>query len=245
MKTLRAMVIGAHNDECEYGLGGLTALLVDRGVQVRYINPAAKWHADISDEDKRETEAQEQRAAHILGADKRMLGDRDAHIYMEEEKTVVELEMEIHDFKPDMLFIQWPHDFHVEHVETAKASYKALCTVGPHGTRVPEVYAYMAEPNQTTDFHQDIAIDVTAGMERVKESLLVFHQVHANGEGLWREKEISAAYLGYINGFKYAETLKIVKYPDGNNDFILRTLLGDAFRWCGNTQYPACGYEYF
>ena len=72
----------------------------------------------------------------------------------------------------------------------------------------------------------------------------MFNQVHAIGQGLWKEKEVSAAYLGHISGFKYAETLKIVKFPDKNNDFILRTLLGDAFRWCGNTQYPACGYDF-
>ena len=244
MKELRALIIGAHNDECEYGLGGLTGLLVDRGVKVRYINPAAKWHAVISDEEKRETEAQEMEAARLLGAEKRMLGDRDSHIYLENEQTVVELEMEIHDFKPDMVFIQWPRDFHIEHVETAKASFKAICTAGPHGTRVQEVYAYGAGPNQTIDFHPDIAIDVTEIMPRVRESLLVFNQVHANGAGLWKEKEISAEYLGHISGFKYAEMLKIVKFPDRNNDFILRTLLGGAFRWCGNTQYPARGYDF-
>ena len=44
MKELRALMIGAHNDECEYGLGGLTGLLVDRGVNVRYVNPAAACH---------------------------------------------------------------------------------------------------------------------------------------------------------------------------------------------------------
>ena len=244
MKELRALMIGAHNDECEYGLGGLTGLLVDRGVNVRYVNPAAKWHAAVSDEEKRETEEQEQEAARLLGAQKHMLGDRDRHVYLENENTVVELELEIHDFKPDMVFIQWPRDFHIEHVETAKASYKAICTAGPHGTRVSEVYAYQAGPNQTIDFHPDIAIDVTEAMPRVKDSLLVFNQVHANGQWLWKEKEVSAAYLGHINGFRYAETLKIVKFPEKNNDFILRTLLGDAFRWCGNTQYPACGYDF-
>ncbi len=130
-------------------------------------------------------------------------------------------------------------------METAKASYKALCTAGPHGTKVPEVYAYMAGSDQTTDFHPDIALDVTESMPRVRESLLVFNQVHANGEGLWCEKEISAAYTGYINGFQYAETLKIVKYPEGSNDFLLRTLLKDPFRWCGSTQYPGCGHAFF
>ena len=38
---LRALFIGAHNDECEYGTGGLAYLLHQAGVKTRFYNTAA------------------------------------------------------------------------------------------------------------------------------------------------------------------------------------------------------------
>ena len=80
---------------------------------------------------------------------------------------------------------------------------------------------------------------------RLRESLRAYHQAHAQGDGLCREKEVSAAFRGHVCGAKYAEALKIVKFPDGGQDFLLRQLLGERFRWWGNAQYPAYGYLYF
>ena len=77
----KILVIGAHNDECEYGCGGVTYLLKQKGCDVLYLNPACLWHREVPAEEKRIWEAQEQKAAEILGAKKIIIGDRDGNIY--------------------------------------------------------------------------------------------------------------------------------------------------------------------
>ena len=242
----KALMIGAHNDECEFGLGGIACLLREAGVQVRTLIVAAKWHAPLSEAEKEETRRQETRAGELLGVEKRVIGDREASTWMETPETVCAIEKEIHDFRPDIAFIHWPQDNPAEHREAAKASLRALTVAAPHGTRVREVYAFEAGPNQSMVFFRpDLAIDVTEAMPAVRESLRAYHQAHAQGDGLCREKEVSAAFRGHVCGAKYAEALKIVKFPDGGQDFLLRQLLGERFRWWGNAQYPAYGYLYF
>ena len=41
---MKILAIGAHIDECEYGVGGISSLLVAGGHTVRFVNPATFLH---------------------------------------------------------------------------------------------------------------------------------------------------------------------------------------------------------
>lgn len=240
-------MIGAHNDECEYGLGGVTWLLKNKGCSIKYINTSGLWHKKgYTPEERDEWIRQEQEAAHILGAEKIVMGDRDLNLCEDGNEVVLEIERMLIEEMPDIVFIHYPKDNHLEHRMAAKNAYAAVCLSAVHGTRINEIYAFEAGPNQTSDyFRPDFYINVADSMDKVKESLMQFDQPTAKGPGLWLEKEKQAAYRGYMAHVPYAECFKVVKYPTGSNDFLLRTLLTDKFRWAGNYMYPANGEIYF
>ncbi len=243
----RILIIGAHNDECEYGLGGVTWLLTQRGCKVRYINTSGLWHKPgHTKEESDEWVRQENRAAELLGADKIVLGDRELNLCETGREVSLEIEKIMLDFKPDIVFLHWPKDNHLEHRISARCAYDALCIAWVHGAKVKEAYAFEAGPNQTSDyFAPEFAIDIADAMPAIKESLMQFDQPTAKGPGLWREKEMAAHYRGYCYGMQYAEVYKLLKLPNGNDDFLLKTLLADKFRWNGNGMYPAFGERFF
>ncbi len=243
----KALFIGAHNDECEYGTGGTAKLLSDLGVDVTFLNVAASWHYNASAEDKQEIIRQDYLAAEILGIKKIIVDNRDNETFICSQENVSLISHYILDINPDMIFIHYPEDNHFEHREVARASYLALTLAAPHGANnIKEVYAFEAGSNQTVQYFQpDFGINISSVTEVLERSLMTFDQHHAKGASLFNEKMTVAKLRGMVHGFPFAEVFSIIKYPDGNNDFLIRRLLNDKFRWSGNRQYPAHGRIYF
>ncbi len=247
--STRVMVIGAHNDECEYGVGGVTKLLTDRGCEVRFLNPCASFHispGEITPAEEARWKQQEQDAAAVLGASKVLFDNYMESVYTPGHDSILAIEREILSFQPQIVFIHWPEDNHIEHRMTAHDAFDALCLAHVDGAHIKEIYAFEAGPNQTgVYFAPMFAVDITETMPTLKESILKFDQPHAKGAGIFKEKEIAAAYRGHVAGCAYAEVFRIVKFPNGGDDFLLRQMLKDKFRWWGNGMYPAGGKPYF
>lgn len=244
---MKALFIGAHNDDCEFNAGGTAALLSKLGCEIMFVNIASIWHGEnISEETRKEWEIQEIESAKILGAEKIQTADRYSGLYMENDAEVKKLARFIVDYSPDVCFVHWPNDNHIEHREVAKVSEKALCLAHVWGSKVQEVYAFEAGADQTSDyFKPDFFIEIDEVMDTLHKSLMCYKQNTADGSGLCHYKDMLAKFRGSQCLKNYAEGFKIVKYPNGNNDFIIRDLLKDYFHWSGNGMYPAGGYEYF
>jgi len=241
----KALMIGAHNDEIEYSLGGLSCLLRDAGVAVRHVIVASKFYPEIDQATRERYIAQEDAAARVLDVEKKIISNRDANTYIESMQAVDQLIAEILEYKPDLIFIHWPEDNHLEHRSVARVSYHALQVAGFRGARAKEVYAFESGVNQTMDyFRPDFAINISDVMDRVDKSLLAYDSFSADGPGLVKEKHAATTFRGQQSGMEHAETLKIIKFPNGGDDFILRQLMKDRFRWVGGS-YAAYGYHYF
>lgn len=246
--SVKVLFIGAHNDECECDCGGTAKLLHDAGCEVRFLVVADLWHRDdITEDEKREYEAQSIRAAAILGAEKMTIGPHDAHLYKDGYEQVLKIESIILDYQPDIVFIHWPNDNHLEHRLVAKDSYQAVCIANVNGANIREVYAFEAGAGQSQYmFEPDFIINVESVMPDIKESLKCFDQSTANGEWLHMGKDISTSFRGMSNGLNIkAEGFKIIKFPNKNEDFLLKELLNNNFRWFGSGMYPAYGKLYF
>lgn len=245
----KILAIGAHDDECEYDVGGVSTLLADMGNEVLFVNPACIIHnkkVDKTTAEKWKECAFE--ASKPLGAKKIVIGPRDTQIFEPNYEIITELEKIILDFKPNIVFIHWPKDNHAEHRMVAEASYKALCIAYVHGAYIHEIYAFEAGISQCTDyFAPHFGVDITSVMDKVNEGLGKFDTDTAKGEHLIKEKKMQALYRGMsLPGEpEYAEVYRIVKFPSGGDDFILRQLLGDKFKWYGTGMYPAMGSDYF
>ena len=242
MEEIRALFIGAHNDECEYGPGGAAYLLVQAGVRTRFYNACA-LRRSMSPDEMTQTADAALAAARVLGAEK-TLEPPAAPVWVCSEEHVEYILQEILAFRPHLVFLHYPRDTHSEHRELARASYQALCLAPAHGWHVNEVYAFEAGPDQTVQYMTpDLVVDITDVMPVLKESFSCFGESLCRQ--LYQEKTVGASFRGLKSGFAYGEAFKIIKYPNGGADFLLRRLLGARFQWFGNEYYPAHGDLYF
>ena len=240
--ALRALFIGAHMDECEYGTGGLARLLHDSGVRTRFFH-LQTCDPSVTPEERERIYDLSRRAAALLGAEK-IPESSGQPVWVSSEAHVARILREILEFRPHLVFLHFPRDTHPEHREVAKASFEAVCLAPAYGWHPGEIYAFEAGPDQTVQyFTPDFVIDVTDQMDLLDRCYHVFGA--ELGDQLLEEKRTGAAYRGLKSGFDFGEAYKIVKFPDGGNDLTLRVLLGERFRWFGNEYYPAYGELYF
>lgn len=243
MKT-KVLVLGVHSDDMECGVGGTARLLADAGCEVTFGWLTSPYHEGLASPQKSDSVA-------LLGLKQkvnRFVNARDALLYGED--TIEAYKEIIEEADPDIAFIMWPKDNHIEHVHAAKAQLDALYRSGSH---VKEIYAYEVGPLQDMCLfgEPDLSIDISSVIGPVKEVL--YHYEQNDSPWLWEEKEVSDRFRGHmsyaqVNGydhpFTYAEAFRIVKMPDGGDDFLLRTILRDYFRWGGTGVYYR-GREYY
>ena len=241
-ECIRALFIGAHEDECEYGPGGAAYLLHQAGVHTRFYNTCV-LRSQYSKELIEYKYKSAMDGAEYLGAEKNLEEDV-APVWVCNENHVENILHEIIDYKPHIVFIHYPKDNHSEHREVAKASYQALGMAPANGWHCKEVYAYEAGPDQTVQYMTpDFVIDISDIMDVLKECYYKFGD--NLGAGLYGEKLVGASFRGMKCGYAYGEAYKIVKFPDKGEDFMLRKLLADRFCWFGNEYYAAYGEMFF
>ena len=249
---MKAVFVGAHNDDCEYNAGGMAYLLHEKGFEIYFLKVACKrrqykkhgnlcksWLDPAACE---EYSRQDIEAARILGAQAEVIAGYGNDYYVASNENIQLLRDAIEKIMPDIAFIHWNKDNHWEHVEASKAAFQVLCE---HAQC--EVHAFEAGPWQSMIYMQpDYLIDITSAMEKIDQSLMTFDQPSASGAGLVREKHAAAEFRGYMSGCKYAEAYKILRYPSpkAGTSLLLPNVLGDLFRWGGYDQYPA-GIKYY
>lgn len=231
---MKVLVIAIHMDDAEC-ITGTMAQLIDKGADVTYLNIKHYMHYKGG---VPEVDAQSMRGAEIIGAKKIILDYNLDKYYRTNEKSVRETEQIIRDINPDIIFIMHPQDNHIEHVECAKTAREAIFAAAVDRFVPNEIYSYDVGPKQNMCYLEpDVYVDVSGKLEKIEAVFKNFSAEHADGERLWREARITREYRGMECGLPYAEGFKILKYPNGNNDFLLRSVLGDKFRWAGTRMY--------
>ncbi len=239
MEMMKAMAIGIHNDDCEYGAGGILALLAKRGWDVTVVQLCVGHLAKDRQKAARESIA----AAELLGVKKVILEDHCKSFYRTNDQTVDALCHVICEEKPDIIFVMHPRDNHIEHVETAKTARNAIFAASVAGFTPNEIYAMEMGPLQSMCyFTPDLYISITDEEAQLEACLRAFFPDNPHsGEWLWREKRVSMALRGHEANRGLCEGLMIVKLPSKNGDFLLREALGDKFRWGGTSMYYPLG----
>ena len=231
---MKVLVIAIHMDDAEC-MTGTAAHLIERGADVTYLNIKHYMHYKGGSP---EADAQSMRGAELIGAKKIILDYNIDKYYRNNEQSVRETEAVIREISPDIIFIMHPHDNHIEHVECAKTARDAIFAAAVDGFVPNEIYSFEAGPKQTMCyFEPDVYVDVTEKMDDIKKVNVNFCAEHADGERLWHHAKVSKEFRGLECELQYAEGFKIIKYPNGSNDFLLRSVLGDKFRWAGTRMY--------
>ena len=231
---MKVLVIAIHIDDAEC-MTGTVAHLIDAGAEVTYLNLKHYMHYKGG---VPEVDEQSMRGAELVGAKKIILDYDECKYYKNNEKSIRETEAVIREIKPDIIFIMHPKDNHIEHVECAMTARDAIFAASVDQIVPNEVYSYEVGPKQNMCYIEpDVYVDVSEKLEDIKRVFVNFSAQHANGERLWREARITREFRGMECGLAYAEGFKILKYPNGSNDFLLRKIMGDKFRWAGTRMY--------
>lgn len=223
-KTLLA--IGAHYDDCPFGIPGILLGAVRKHYRVVVLNiigDNADWSPVKGRADQlRETSI---RLARERGVEMRFLdyASMQFEVNAETKRAVAEVVAEV---KPDVAFILWRRDRHPDHEVAAALSEPALRQpgriLGRDGVRsVRRIYAYDNGPGHTIGFEPNTFVDTTLDWPEASEwlgQLMAFLRNRPyDPESPDRSqlvKETLARYRGMACGVKYAEAVRSLgAYP--------------------------------
>jgi len=219
--------IGAHYDDCPFGIPGILLKAVRKNHRVVILSLIG----DYTNWKPAQGRAQEIVDGTIAickdyGAEMRFL-DMASIQYEVTADTKRAVAAAIADIKPDVAFMLWPHDSHHDHVVASALSKVAL----RHGDRMlapgrpfqrpRQIYMYDNGPRHTIGFEPDTFVDVSDEWPQAIDWLgrlmaLVRNKPYdaTQRDGAQRVKETLALYRGQTAGVRYAEALRAANaYP--------------------------------
>ena len=167
MKQIRAMMIGAHPDDCDFRCGGLALLYARAGHKVKFVSmtDGSGGHhsmppAEIAARRRGETQA----VAQLAGIEYEVWDVCDAEL-MADLETRKRLVRAIREFAPDVIFCSRPNDYHPDHRNSAllvqDASYLLIvphfCPDTPAMEKAP-VILHFYDNFQNPPFEADVVI---------------------------------------------------------------------------------------
>ena len=216
-KTILA--IGAHYDDCVFGIPGILLQAVQKGhrvVVLSLIGDYTNWPPAKG----REAELKEVTTslAHYLGIDMRFLNYASGRFHLDEE-TKRAVARVVADVQPDIAFMLWHHDRHPDH-EAASAISKTALKLAARilddpKVKVPgQIYLYDNGPGHTIGFEPNTFVDVSDVWPTAVEwlgQLMAFVRAKPYDElspdPAVLTKTTLARYRGSACGARYAEAV--------------------------------------
>jgi LmbE family N-acetylglucosaminyl deacetylase len=211
--------IGAHYDDCVYGIPGLLLQAVAKNYRVvilSLIGDYSNWPPTKGRE--KEFVDATVRVAADFGVEMKYL-DFASHRFDVNADTKRKVAQAVHEIQPDIACHLWEYDHHHDHTVASQLSKIAL----RHGGRVIDadryktpraIYQYDNGPGHTIGFEPDTFVDITDHWQRASEWLGRFMALTENRDydplrpsAAVRGKETLARYRGQTCGVQFAEAL--------------------------------------
>lgn len=208
---MRILAIGAHLDDVELACGGTIAKAIEKGHDVRM---AVLSESDYTNYDgsvlrtKLEALREGRAAAMVLGVNDLVVLDHPTKDIPYNSKVVEDIEKQIQDFKPDLIFTHWAFDTHQAHQGTALSTISAA-------RRQPSVFMY--EPifpsgRSYIGYRPQLYVDISNVIDK-KLGALKAHEGQYKKYGTeWIDAvEARARHRGFESGSRYAETFEVLR----------------------------------
>ncbi|MGB3780580.1 MAG: PIG-L family deacetylase [Tunicatimonas sp.] len=201
--TLKVVVTGGHPDDPESGCGGLIALLTAAGhdVTIAYLTRGEAGIAGVAHDEAAAIRTKEaKRAADILGATPRFMGQIDGDSYVSAtayRQTFDFLNAE----RPDLLLTHWPIDTHRDHRGCSMLTYNAWLWM----EKKPDLYFYeVVSGGQTQNFAPTNFVDIST-VRSVKHQACFAHVSQNIAARYQKDHGLMEEFRGMESGHPYAE----------------------------------------
>lgn len=194
----RALAIGAHPDDVEFGCFGMLQSFPERRILI-LSHGEQGGHPD-----QRMTEARQ--AAGLIDCEVEFGGLPDTQIDLRRAATVIE--QEVHRFRPEVVFTMSEGDTHQDHHAVARASYIAL-------RRTAALVLAYATPSNAERFRPQAIFELSPEAFQKKMDAVALHQSQQHRRYLSREFiEAIGRYWIAAAGLDadYVEAFEVVKW---------------------------------
>lgn len=220
---MRYMAIGAHPDDLELRCFGTLAKLKAQGHEVAVCNIAngSLGSATIPPSQLKEIRHSEAKAAAgIISAEHFSMDVDDMTLDRHDQGAISRLVDAIRAFRPDVIFLLSPDDYHADHIEASWMAFTASFssslpnyeTEAPNHPVVPIIY-YMDtarglrfEPTEYVDISGYIDLRFRAFCQHASQ--LAWLESHT-AEDMAEKTRLHAAFRGYQCGVAYAEAFRL------------------------------------
>ena len=215
MQTVLAL--GAHYDDCVFGVPGILVKAARRGCRVVVVSLIGDYANFVPARGR--SEALVEGCITIgrdFGAEMRFL-DLKGHSFEETVESKLAIARVVAEVRPDVALTLWPHDRHGDHVVAARILEDGLRHAAPllddPAVKPPRrLYAYDNGPRHTIGFEPDTYVDVTEEWPKAQEWLArlmaLAYGASAGTHPAVEAKEALARYRGLACGTRYAEALR-------------------------------------
>ncbi len=221
--TRTILAIGAHYDDCPFGIPGTLLRAVQkhqRVVILSLIGDYTNW-PPVKGRAQELLELSKQLAAE-RGIEMRFLNWKSMGFEptLEAKRAVAEV---VADVQPDTAFMLWPRDRHADHEAASAICHAALSQparlLGRDDVRVPSrIFWYDNGPGHTIGFEPDTYVDVTSEWPAASEwlgKLMAFVKNvpfdATKVDAAMDTKSVLSRYRGLACGARYAEALRSMR----------------------------------
>lgn len=208
---MKIIAIGAHLDDIELACGGTLAKAINNGHDVRMLVLSESDYTNFKGEvlrTKDQALTEGKKAAKVLGVDDLIILDNSTKDIPYHSRIVEQIEAEITDFQPDLIFTHWAFDTHQAHQGTALSTISAArrhSSILMYEPISPSGRSYVG-------YRPQLYIDISCSINQKLDSLKAHEsQYEKYGENWIEAIEARARHRGFEGGYRYAESFEILR----------------------------------